>query len=296
MAKKHWIYIKRGLSEDPKHRAQMGECIWLYMHIIDRADWETGVAFDWKDREEAADMGMPVDTLRRQRQKLEELDYIRTQQKQHSQDVYIMEWKNPRDYGAETKNPRNEGSHESLPSEIQGLNQGSNQGLNQGSNQVQAQVQTPTSSSESKSKSSSIGGGLSEEEIQQANAKVDAMIANSKKVKYQNRDKIPEPYLDFADLYNELTKQEPTKRSIMDWFGTFEDWKSEGLQPEHIRAAWQYANRPEGGFPVGRPGSLTTTAVAMKSKMLAKPATTSEPERDPFEAIKKLAAQQGAQS
>jgi hypothetical protein len=140
------------------------------------------------------------------------------------------------------------------------------------------------------------GGGLSEKEIQQANAKVDAMIANSKKVKYQNRDKIPEPYLDFADLYNELTKQEPTKRSIMDWFGTFEDWKSEGLQSEHIRAAWQYANRPEGGFPVGRPGSLTTTAVAMKSKMLAKPATTSEPERDPFEAIKKLAAQQGAQS
>jgi hypothetical protein len=148
MAKKHWIYIKRGLSEDPKHRSQMGECIWLYMHIIDRADWETGTAFDWRDKEEAADMGMPVDTLRRQRQKLEELDYIRTKQKQHSQDVFIMEWKNPRDYGSETKNPRFEGSHESPPSKneggIQGSNQGLNQGSNEGSNQVQAQTPTPT--------------------------------------------------------------------------------------------------------------------------------------------------------
>lgn len=166
MAKKHWIYIKRGLSEDPKHRAQMGECIWLYMHIIDRADWETGIAFDWKDKDEAADMSMPVDTLRRQRQKLEELDYIRCSQKQHSQDVAIMEWRNPRDYGSETKNPRNptpepeiEGGHEQLPSEIQGGNQGLNQGSNEGGNQVQAQVQTPTSTSIPESSSIPNGAG-----------------------------------------------------------------------------------------------------------------------------------------
>jgi hypothetical protein len=150
MSKKHWIYIKRGLSEDPKHRAAMGECIWLYMHIIDRADWETGIAFGWKDKEEAADMSMPVDTLRRQRQKLQELDYIRTEQRQHSQDIYIMEWKNPRDYGSETRNPRNQGSHEQL---LLKDGQGSNQGLNEGSNQVIAQVKTPTYSSKSKSES-----------------------------------------------------------------------------------------------------------------------------------------------
>src|SRR3990167_10395610 len=77
MAKKHWIYIKRGLSEDPKHRAAMGECVWLFMHIIDRADWETGIAHDWKDEQEAADMGIPVTTLRYQRRKLEEFFYIR---------------------------------------------------------------------------------------------------------------------------------------------------------------------------------------------------------------------------
>jgi len=151
MAKKHWIYIKRGLSEDPKHRANMGECVWLFMHIIDRSDWETGIAYDWKDTQEAADMGIPVDTLRRQRQKLSELGYISCEQKQHSQNITIHEWRNPRDYGSDIKNPKNKGGHETLPSESQGLNQGSNQGLNQ----VPLQMPTPTSNSESKSKSSS---------------------------------------------------------------------------------------------------------------------------------------------
>jgi hypothetical protein len=147
MTKKHWIYIKRGLSEDPKHRAAMGECIWLYMHIIDRADWETGIAYDWKDEDEASEMDMPVKTLRNQRRKLEELDYIRCKQRQYGQNVAIMEWKNPRDYGSETKNPRVEGSLEQAPSEIQG----DHQGYRQGYHQVSSQKGTPTSSSESKS-------------------------------------------------------------------------------------------------------------------------------------------------
>lgn len=157
MAKKHWVYIKRGLSEDPKHRAAMGECIWLYMHIIDRADWETGIAFDWKDREEAADMGMEFRTLRYQRQKLESLDYIRCTQKQHSQDIKIMEWINPRDYSAGVVNRRDsqgtnevapyEGTNKTAPSEFQGDNQGTNQGTNQGS----SQISTPTYTSKSKS-------------------------------------------------------------------------------------------------------------------------------------------------
>jgi hypothetical protein len=136
MAKKHWIYIKRGLSEDAKHRAAMGQCIWLYMHIIDRADWETGIAYDWKDKEEASDMGMPVDTLRAQRTKLEQGDYIRCIQKQHGQDIKIMEWRNPRDYSSDVKNPRNEGMDLLTPSDVQGLNHGLNQ--------VPRNIKTPT--------------------------------------------------------------------------------------------------------------------------------------------------------
>lgn len=112
-------------------------------------------------------------------------------------------------------------------------------------------------------------GKLSEKELEQANAKVTAMIANAKKVKYENRDKIPEQYLSLCDVYVELTKQTPTKRVLIDWLSTFSDWISEGLQPKDIRAAHQHANRPDGGFLVGRPGSLTNTAVALKSKTVA---------------------------
>ena len=150
MAKKHWIYIKRGLSEDPKHRAAMGECIWLYMHIIDRADWETGIAYNWKDSEEAADMSMEPRTLRYQRQKLEKLDYIRCKQKQHGQDIKLMEWVNPRDYSAGVVNPRNsQGDNGTAPSKFQGDNHDDNHDDNQG----RGQIVTPTSTSESDSKS-----------------------------------------------------------------------------------------------------------------------------------------------
>ena len=143
MAKKNWIYMKCGLSRDPKHRAQMGECIWLFMHIIDRADWETGIAYDWKDREEAAVMGMSVETLRDQRQKLEKWDYIRGIQRQRGQDIKIMEWRNPRDYGAEIKNPRIQGDGSPPPSEFQGDAQGDAH--------VRSQPTTPTLHSKSKS-------------------------------------------------------------------------------------------------------------------------------------------------
>ena len=145
MAKKNWIYVKRGLSENPKHRAQMGECIWLYLHIIDRADWETGTAYDWKDEQEAADMGMPVRTLREQRRKLDEQGYINCKQRQYGQDIVITKWINPRDYSGKVLN---EGGSETSPKEDE---QGDTQGYIQGDTQGSTQDVTPTSNSKSKS-------------------------------------------------------------------------------------------------------------------------------------------------
>ena len=52
---------------------------------------------------------------------------------------------------------------------------------------------------------------------------------------------------------------------------TFEAWKQEGFEDEHIRGAWLEANKDSGGFFVGRPAALTNTARAIKSKMVAKP-------------------------
>jgi hypothetical protein len=91
---------------------------------------------------------------------------------------------------------------------------------------------------------------------------------------YTNRDKMPEAYLVYCDAYVQLCgkdqdgewNQVPTKRVLMDWMQTFEEWKQEHLKPEHIQAAFIKANSDQ-GFPVGRPGALTTTAIALKTKM-----------------------------
>lgn len=122
----------------------------------------------------------------------------------------------------------------------------------------------------------SSDAGLSEKDLEKANQAVDFILGLEKKVKYPNRDKLAfsEDYLKYADLYVELCgkdadghyNQVPTKRVLLDWMQTFEEWKQENLKPEHIRAAYEHATRPEGGWPVGRPGSLTNTAVAFKSK------------------------------
>ncbi len=126
--KKQWISVKCGLSRDPKHRQAMGEGIWLFLHILDIASWDDGIAHDWKDEAAAEDMGMPVRTLREHRRKLDELGYITCLQKQYTQDIVIHNWTNPREYTGQTYNPK-QGDSETEPEEKpQGYTQGYTQG------------------------------------------------------------------------------------------------------------------------------------------------------------------------
>ena len=94
--KKTWIKIKRGLIIDPQHRHKMGECRWLYDYMLDRTNWDTGFIEEWRDPDEAAAMEMPVDTLRKQRKKLDRLGYITCHKGQHGQKIEIHKWTNPR--------------------------------------------------------------------------------------------------------------------------------------------------------------------------------------------------------
>jgi hypothetical protein len=133
--KKQWISVKCGLVRDPKHRQKMGESIWLFLHILDTASWEDGIAHDWKDEAEAEEMGMPVRTLREHRRRLSELGYITCNQKQYTQDVVIHNWTNPREYSGQVYNQK-QGDTEMEP-------QGDTQGDIQGS----SKDVTPTSNS-----------------------------------------------------------------------------------------------------------------------------------------------------
>ena len=126
--KKQWISVKCGLSRDPKHRQAMGESVWLFLHILDIASWEDGIAHDWKDEAAAEDMGMPVRTLREHRRKLSELGYISCNQKQYTQDIVIHNWTNPREYNGQVYNEKQGSSETSPQKNEQGYTQGYTQG------------------------------------------------------------------------------------------------------------------------------------------------------------------------
>jgi len=136
--KKHWIMVKRGLSADPKHREAMGQAVWCFLHILDRTDFETGKVYDWRDADEAADMGVNERTLRSWRQALEKAGYIKCQQKQRGLEITVYNWINPREYSAGIVNPKGDiktapsddpqGDIKTAPSGFQGDMQGDMQG------------------------------------------------------------------------------------------------------------------------------------------------------------------------
>lgn len=117
--KRTWIKVKRGILE-PKHRERLGIRIWLYIHILDTADWETGTISGWTDAEHAARLEMPVRTLQDQRQRLAEDGYITCTQGFQNLTITIHNWTNPREYSGQVYNPAPHGTELSVPPEAHG--------------------------------------------------------------------------------------------------------------------------------------------------------------------------------
>lgn len=102
---KVWIKIKRGLVVEPKHRQKVGSAIWLYLMLIDAADWETGIVDPYKDEDMAVEMAVSKAWIRKQRRVLEEYDYITTKQLgPKGMQIAIMRWVNPKAYDGAVKN------------------------------------------------------------------------------------------------------------------------------------------------------------------------------------------------
>jgi len=142
--KKTWMLVKRGINT-VEHRILMGKNIWLFLHMLDRVDWETGIIWDWQDSAEADYIQMPVRTLRYQRQSLEEEEYIKCKLKGDHQEIMIFNYVNPRKYDGEVLNPHKRG-YKKLPPwpdnflPPQNNDGGDNEGYNEGS----IKVATPT--------------------------------------------------------------------------------------------------------------------------------------------------------
>jgi hypothetical protein len=101
--KKTWIKIKRGLLE-PKHRDKLGIRVWLYLYILDQADWDTGKVLEWRDADTADELDMPPRTIRQQRQQLDDDGYITCEQGYRKQVITIHNYSNPRKYDDEILN------------------------------------------------------------------------------------------------------------------------------------------------------------------------------------------------
>ena len=136
--KKTWIKIKRGLLK-PEHRERLGARVWLYMHMLDIVDWEAGVIYGWKDKDEAEDFGMRWRTLQKQRQEIEEMGYITCVKRKYSQDIVIHKWVNPREYGGDEYNTDEESTQERVHSGDNG-----NESTHESTRQPLSKVGTPT--------------------------------------------------------------------------------------------------------------------------------------------------------
>lgn len=136
---KTYIAIKCGILE-PKHRDALGIRIWLYLYMLDKTDWETGRIIEWTDKSASDEMAMPIDTLRLQRNQLEEAGYITCEKTQHAQRIIIHNWTNPREYSGKVINQSRKILLRSEQEEVESLNQSLNQSLN--TNTIK--VKTPT--------------------------------------------------------------------------------------------------------------------------------------------------------
>lgn len=275
--KKQWISVKCGLSRDPKHRQAMGESIWLFLHILDVASWEDGIAHDWKDEAEAEEMGMPVRTLREHRRRLDELGYIDCKQKQYTQDIVIHNWTNPREYGGKVYN-KVQSDTESEAS----TSQGDTQGYIQGSRKDV----TPTLDSNIKESKEDFSFTAKEKPIHagieqsiwdgRPTTQEDIDATNgTQAVAWKGRDTLRADQFELADWYHSTTGQVmATKGAVKAWWKALSDWKEEGLTVSDLQEAYTARSKWR---TVADPNELTKDAAAIHRL----PKSASAPVREP---------------
>jgi len=114
--KKTWIKIRSGLLT-AEHKARIENNLWLYLHIIDRADWETGKIFEWNDRDAADHFTVSIHTIRKQRRALEAEGYISSLLRPHCLEITVHNWIDPRRYDQHVLNEREGGGPEMVTHE-----------------------------------------------------------------------------------------------------------------------------------------------------------------------------------
>ena len=104
MSDKQWIKIHTGLTNDPQHRAAMGNRVWLFMWLVDHADWASGIVEEYTDAWASQEMQLSQRTVEGQRQQLERDGYLICHPGFQCQHIRIMRWRNPKEVDAKQIN------------------------------------------------------------------------------------------------------------------------------------------------------------------------------------------------
>jgi hypothetical protein len=106
---------------------------------------------------------------------------------------------------------------------------------------------------------------LTEKEIQQVNAKVDAIIANGQNVNnWKGRETFAPQDYPLVDWYHKVTGQDCPKAKSKDWHKAVVMWSNNNLTVEHLQAAYDMDVKWRGVFT--SPNQLTDKAIALKAK------------------------------
>lgn len=111
---------------------------------------------------------------------------------------------------------------------------------------------------------------LSSEELQQANAMVDAIIANSGRVDtWEGREIFAPQTYALVDWYHSVTGQTCPKSKRKDWMRAVTMWQANQLTVDHLQAAYDMDVKWRGVFT--SPNQLTEKAIALKAQRQVKP-------------------------
>ena len=250
MAKKTWVKVKRGLLTDPKHRIALGNRLWLYLYMLDVADWDSGKVIQWIDRAAADDMQMPLSTIRTQRRELEDAGYISCHQHKRRQTITIKRWVNPREYGGKVYNDDTEewdyaeSDQETEPLESPKKSKGDNKGYNKGDNKG-AQKTTPLHINH-----------ISHTTTQYGDQKVQELSDQEKELYFLEL---------FSNLSNiDIPVEMRRPKDYMNWVREVGRWVDLGVLPEDVENA--IAESDKKLLTLAWPGSITKMLTSVSTR------------------------------
>ena len=110
---------------------------------------------------------------------------------------------------------------------------------------------------------------LSPKDLEQVNAKVDAIIGNSARADWTGREAFRSDHYPLVDWYHKVTGQDCPMSKRKDWMKAVSLWSSNALTVADLQRAYDMDIKWRGVFT--SPNQLTDKAIALKAQKQAKP-------------------------